>query len=87
MASTRKFTGVQDCEEPGCQGLRTAAGPESRKPQKAERSESKRPKLKTRARFPRSRMTRPLSAEKSTSCPRLVACELLDCLFDRHGVA
>lgn len=58
------------------QGLRTAAANESRKPQKAEQGKSKRPKLATRARFPQSRMTRPLGAENLPPVPalRLASC-------------
>jgi len=60
----------------GARVLRSDAANESRKPQKAERGESKRPKLTTRARFPQSRMTRPLGAENPPPVPalRLASC-------------
>jgi len=58
------------------QGLRTDAGSESCKPQKAERGESKRPKFLTRARFSQSRMTRPLEAENLLLIPALRAVRL-----------
>lgn len=56
--------------------LRTDAAVESCKPQKAERGESKRPKLLTRARFSQNGMTRP-RCRITISYPRLASCKIV----------